>query len=158
MRSRSRYPPPLPWLLEGNDFVTALRCGLVWFGGVAVDLEGAVRESGVEGWAVGVEAVSRRERASASGRYEGLLFVGRQLSSPVYLFDLIHYAERAERCCVGTWSLCPISAIDPFTELYADETKYESRSDPDPRTFIGIARMSWLHGHYSIVSAIRIVT
>ncbi|VDB92037.1 unnamed protein product [Peniophora sp. CBMAI 1063] len=50
----------------------------------------------------------------------------------------------------GTWSFCPISATDPPTELYASETKGEPKADPDPRTFIGIARMNWLHAHYPI--------
>ncbi|KZV77404.1 hypothetical protein PENSPDRAFT_621804, partial [Peniophora sp. CONT] len=51
---------------------------------------------------------------------------------------------------VGTWSLCPISGTGPPTELYASETKTEPKTEPDPRAFIGIARMNWLHAHYPI--------
>lgn len=55
----------------------------------------------------------------------------------------------------ATWSACPINFSTPPSAYYIHETQQGSqdskeKSEPDPRAFIAIARMNWLHSHYSI--------
>ncbi|VDB95857.1 unnamed protein product [Peniophora sp. CBMAI 1063] len=49
----------------------------------------------------------------------------------------------------ATWGTCPISTKEPPSEFYAGSVGTEDAST-DPRTFIAVARMNWIHSHYKI--------
>lgn len=65
-----------------------------------------------------------------------------------HLVSFVHFHSIV--CSVATWGTCPISTEEPPSEVYADTVGTEDAS-ADPRTFIAVARMNWIHSYYEIV-------
>ncbi|KZV77364.1 hypothetical protein PENSPDRAFT_730649 [Peniophora sp. CONT] len=55
---------------------------------------------------------------------------------------------------VGTWGICPVSTKEPPSEFYAEHVGSQVAST-DPRTYIAIARMNWIHSHYKIPKTLK---
>jgi hypothetical protein len=54
----------------------------------------------------------------------------------------------------ATWSACPIHPSTSPSELVELMRRHEdpsSKVEADPRAFLAIARVNWLHSHYPIV-------
>jgi len=50
---------------------------------------------------------------------------------------------------------CPVSTIEPPSQHYCTATypTTPANAAEDPRAFVGIARINWLHSHYKITNA-----